>query len=368
MIHDRIASGARGGFTGKVFRVADLWVDPTAGRIAGPGGTARVDPKVMAVLVALARRPRDVLPDQPTPAGYAFKPANSTWRRAGLLAALLALTVAWWLHDRAGDERAPQAHATGPLSIAVLPFVDLSAEVDQAYFADGITEELINVLARLPDLRVIALAVAENLELAFRRDDPGPDAHTPDPEAYALNLHGWFLFNRRLPGDLDHAEGYYRRALEIDPEYAAAWAGLSGVYFIQAVDGERDFGQGLALAREAAERAVELDPALALIHAIDGQAEQFDAAVARLSAKADLDSAIALAHVFAFTGDADVAFDWLDVARGRIEAEEIDDPRTTSRLTAQLRTSLFLEPLRTDSRWQDWLLDPSRQLRHTSKG
>lgn len=41
-------------------------------------------------------------------------------------------------------------------SIAVLPFVDMSAEQDQAYMGDGIAEELLNLLARIPDLRVIS--------------------------------------------------------------------------------------------------------------------------------------------------------------------------------------------------------------------
>ena len=41
-------------------------------------------------------------------------------------------------------------------SIAVLPFVDMSREHDQEYFSDGLSEELLNLLAQLPQLRVIA--------------------------------------------------------------------------------------------------------------------------------------------------------------------------------------------------------------------
>ncbi len=41
----------------------------------------------------------------------------------------------------------------GP-SIAVLPFPDMSAEKDQEHFCDGLTEELLNVLTRIPKLRV----------------------------------------------------------------------------------------------------------------------------------------------------------------------------------------------------------------------
>src|SRR4030095_14031631 len=40
-------------------------------------------------------------------------------------------------------------------SIAVLPFVDMSAGKDQEYFSDGLSEELLNLLAKIPELKVI---------------------------------------------------------------------------------------------------------------------------------------------------------------------------------------------------------------------
>ena len=43
----------------------------------------------------------------------------------------------------------------GEKSIAVLPFIDMSAKKDQGYFSDGISEELLNLLAKIPELRVI---------------------------------------------------------------------------------------------------------------------------------------------------------------------------------------------------------------------
>lgn len=55
----------------------------------------------------------------------------------------------------------------GDQSIAVLPFVNMSSDPEQAYFADGISEELLNLLARIPQLRVTSRSSA----FAFRGDD-----------------------------------------------------------------------------------------------------------------------------------------------------------------------------------------------------
>ncbi len=73
----------------------------------------------------------------------------------GVLAA--APGVVWYLFVR---KPAPPAAAIGTAamtpSIAVLPFVNLSSDKEQEYFSDGISEEILNVLARLPELSVAA--------------------------------------------------------------------------------------------------------------------------------------------------------------------------------------------------------------------
>ena len=48
----------------------------------------------------------------------------------------------------------PAAAAAETSSLAVLPFVDMSADKDQEYFSDGLTEELLNALVKIPDLKV----------------------------------------------------------------------------------------------------------------------------------------------------------------------------------------------------------------------
>src|SRR5207244_13597810 len=45
-------------------------------------------------------------------------------------------------------------------SIVVLPFINMSADAENEYFADGITEEIINALARVKELHVVARSSA----------------------------------------------------------------------------------------------------------------------------------------------------------------------------------------------------------------
>ena len=76
-------------------------------------------------------------------------------RRNAQLAALVVLIASvvagWWLLRPTPSADEP---AAGPLAIAVLPFADLSANGDNSAFCDGLTEELLNALARVSSLRV----------------------------------------------------------------------------------------------------------------------------------------------------------------------------------------------------------------------
>jgi TolB-like protein/Flp pilus assembly protein TadD len=101
-------------------------------------------------------------------AGFVRPRRTSPARRIGLpvIALLLALGGALlWYYKAVDAPVATSAPTTASLmaaaapeekSIAVLPFANISSDKDQDYFADGLSEELLNLLAKIPELQVAA--------------------------------------------------------------------------------------------------------------------------------------------------------------------------------------------------------------------
>src|SRR5262245_12550307 len=90
-------------------------------------------------------------PEQPLIA--APPPANRRLLAAAAAAVIILAGVAFWFLQGASYSQRPASAAP---SIAVLPFVDMSETQDQAYFAEGLSEEILNLLAQSTTLRVIA--------------------------------------------------------------------------------------------------------------------------------------------------------------------------------------------------------------------
>ena len=275
---------------------------------------------------------------------------------------------------------------TSSPSIAVLPFVNLGDEENE-YFADGLAEELLNVLAKIRGLRVASrtsafffkgkdvdlptvaqkLNVGAVLEGSVRRSgqrvritaqliDAASDVHlwseiydrtlddifavqsdianavvselrvallgdraawgtsgdvsaevqaaergrSHDPEAYRLYLQGRFYVLRITEADVARGVGFYRQALDRDPTFAIAWAGLARAYHAQAGRGWRPVAEGMEQARAAAQTALELEPELPEGHiALGWVLADYD--WDWKSAKTEMDRALALAP-----GDGDV--------------------------------------------------------------
>jgi serine/threonine protein kinase/Flp pilus assembly protein TadD len=212
--------------------------------------------------------------------------------------------------------------------VAVLPFENLSRNPENAYFADGIQEEILTRLASIADLKVIsrtsmqqyqgkprnlreiarqlgvahivegsvqkaadqvrvnvqlinaqtdshlwadtydrkltdifsveseiAKRIAESLEakLTGREEQALVVIPTNNPEAYDAYLRGLAFESRgySLPGSSSEIAGFYERAVQLDPNFALAWARLSRV------DAFMDAEHGDPPRREAAKRALE---------------------------------------------------------------------------------------------------------------
>ena len=265
-----------------------------------------------------------------------------------LVIAISGLVVDRLIPETSVDEDAvlvesPEA-PVNDLSIAVLPFADLSQDQDQKYFTDGLSEELLNLLVRVDELRVAsrtssfafrgsslgipeiskALNVGHILEGSVRKDgdriritaqliEAGTDTHlwsenfdreltdifaiqdeianaivnaltgelgmggdrvitveavTENLDAYEMFLTARELFINRE--QLPESIRLFRKAVELDPDFARAWAGLGAV---EGVANEWIFGDGIdhePLAKVAAEKALSLNPDLSMPLAVLG--------------------------------------------------------------------------------------------------
>jgi TolB-like protein/Tfp pilus assembly protein PilF len=239
-------------------------------------------------------------------------------------------------------------------SIAVLPFVNMSGDEENEYFSDGLTEELLNLLAKVDDLRVSSRtssfafkgkdtslpSVAQELNVdnilegsvrksgttvritaqlidvetdshlwseTFDRDlddifaiqdeiaqavvaalkvrllEPGGGSLQASREtttdAYLLYLrarHTYELARDSHDDDLvNRAIEQFRSVLEIDPDYALAYAGLADAYGYQSIRGSLSMQEGYERSREMAEKALAINPDLveALLAIADIQLE-----------------------------------------------------------------------------------------------
>jgi TolB-like protein/cytochrome c-type biogenesis protein CcmH/NrfG len=254
-----------------------------------------------------------------------------------LVAAAVLIAAGIFALDRFVLSKRSVAEASPEKSIAVLPFVDMSEKKDQEYFSDGLSEELIDLLAKNPDLYVPArtssfyfkgkseelatiaqkLHVANVLEGSVRssgsrlrvtaqliRVDNGyhlwsetydrdssdifkvqddissavvaalkvkllstPEANgrqTTNADAHSQYLVGRELLSRGNWKLAPAAAEAFRRAIRLDPNYVAAWAGLARALHDAAEDmppAEQTAQRREALA--SAEKAVALGPQVA---------------------------------------------------------------------------------------------------------
>ncbi|MEP6703270.1 MAG: tetratricopeptide repeat protein, partial [Acidobacteriota bacterium] len=120
----------------------------------------------------------------------------------------------------------------------------------------------------------IARDVAEGLKVKLSGTDAQKLAkkYTADPEAYQLYLRGRYHYTKLTPPEIQIGISYLQQAIQVDPKYALAYAGLSDSYRSFAVAGDLLPSEYLPKAKAAAQKAIELDDTLPEAHTALGVA------------------------------------------------------------------------------------------------
>ena len=156
-------------------RVGSWVVIPSLNNMSSAGKTVRLEPKVMGVLLCLAQQPGETLTKEQL--------FQAVWPNTIVTEDVLKRCIAELRRAFNDDARDPHiietiskrgyrlvAPVNGPTatataastastvsdSIVVLPFLNMSADPENEYFADGMTEEIIDALAQIPELHVVA--------------------------------------------------------------------------------------------------------------------------------------------------------------------------------------------------------------------
>ncbi|KQZ93825.1 hypothetical protein ASD64_02600 [Mesorhizobium sp. Root157] len=118
-------------------------------------------------------------------------------------------------------------------------------------------------------LAAMGLAASGAGLVAWRYADGGGTAQIAD-EARALHVEAAYLWQKRTPESLQQAADLLKRALEIEPAFAAAHADRAIVYNLMVEYGVTGVDEGYELSRMSAERAILLDPSNARAHSVLG--------------------------------------------------------------------------------------------------
>ncbi len=139
----------------------------------------------------------------------------------------------------------------------------IEASTDRHVWAETYDRDLSDVLALQADVaRAIAVQIRGKLSPA-----PPHGASPLNPEAYELYLKGRYSRDEGTEDGLKLAFEYFQQAIEKDPQYAPAYAGLADSYALLPFYSETRPGEAFPKAKAAAMKALQLDATLAEAHA-----------------------------------------------------------------------------------------------------
>ena len=133
-------------------------------------------------------------------------------------------------------------------------------------WTESYDRELKDVLA-VQDSVVRSIASQIHIALTEEQKTSLAKSRQERPEAYLAYLKGRYYWNKRTAESIQKAEPFFQQAIDIDPEYAAAYSGLADCNSGLAWHGFKSPADALPKAYLAARKAVEIDPQSAEAHA-----------------------------------------------------------------------------------------------------
>ena len=141
----------------------------------------------------------------------------------------------------------------------------INATTEEHLWADRYERELRDVLSLQNEI-VAAITREINLQLTPQEQTRLASARQVNPEAYEDTLKGLFHAQKFTPQDFEIAMNYFQRALEKDPNYALAYAGIARVWTSRQQMGFVPPREAGPRAKAATAKALELDSTLAEVH------------------------------------------------------------------------------------------------------
>jgi TolB-like protein/Flp pilus assembly protein TadD len=141
----------------------------------------------------------------------------------------------------------------------------IRAATEENLWAESYEKDLTDVLAVQAEA---ARSIVDGIQVLLTPEEGKrlANARPVDPEAYDAYLKGRFYWSKFTGDDYQTAIGFFQKAIEKDPTYAPAYAGLANAYRALAFEGLVPPGEGMPKAEAAAKKAAALDNTLAEVH------------------------------------------------------------------------------------------------------